>query len=226
MIQVQDISKKFGSNEVLTSISLQLAAGKVYGIVGENGAGKTTLFRCIAGLEDYEGTIKSDKSPLKDHLGLLLTDPFFFPKITGREYLLLLANARKVAIENIDARNIFDLPLDQYASTYSTGMKKKLALLAILLQKNEYFILDEPFNGVDIQSNLLITEIILDLKAKQKTVLISSHIFSTLRDTCDEIHVMQSGRIVKTVLQANFDQLEAEMKAFYVGEKLKSLAID
>lgn len=226
MIQIENVSKKFGSNEVLASISLQFEAGKVYGIVGENGAGKTTLFRCIAGLEDYEGTITSDQSPLKDHLGLLLTDPFFFPKITGREYLLLLANARKVPIDNIDARNIFDLPLDQYASTYSTGMKKKLALLAILLQKNTYFILDEPFNGVDIQSNLLITEIILEMKAKQKTVLISSHIFSTLRDTCDEIHVMQFGRIVKTVLKADFDQLEAEMKALYVGEKLKHLEID
>lgn len=226
MIQLENVSKKFGSNEVLTSISLQLEAGKVYGIVGENGAGKTTLFRCIAGLEDYEGTITSDQSPLKDHLGLLLTDPFFFPKITGREYLLLLANARKVPIDNLDARNIFDLPLDQYASTYSTGMKKKLALLAILLQKNTYFILDEPFNGVDIQSNLLITEIILELKAKQKMVLISSHIFSTLRDTCDEIHVMQSGVLHKTVLKADFDQLEAEMKALYVGEKLQHLEID
>lgn len=89
-----------------------------------------------------------------------------------------------------------------------------------------YFILDEPFNGVDIQSNLLITEIILELKAKQKLVLISSHIFSTLRDTCDEIHVMQSGVLHKTVLKADFDQLEAEMKALYVGEKLNNLEID
>jgi ABC-2 type transport system ATP-binding protein len=168
--------------------------------VGENGAGKTTLFRCIAGLEVFEGEIHATKSPLKNHLGLLFTDPFFFPKLTGKEYIQLLCNAREIELHDINARNIFDLPLNQYASTYSTGMKKKLAITAILLQKNDYFILDEPFNGVDIQSNIIITEIIHKLKELGKIVLISSHIFSTLSATCDEIHLLKRKISISEIL--------------------------
>ena len=181
MIKIKELSKLFGNKEVLKNLSMEFSTGNVYGIVGENGAGKTTLFRCIAGLESYSGEIISDVMPLKNHLGLLLTEPFFFSMITGREYIRLLCNARGKTNVDIDSKNIFDLPLDQYASTYSTGMKKKLAITAILLQENEYFILDEPFNGVDIQSNIILTEIILKLKELHKIVIISSHIFSTLK---------------------------------------------
>ncbi len=197
--------------------------GKVYGIVGENGAGKTTLFRCIAGLENYSGEIISQITPLKNHLGLLLTDPFFFSKITGKEYIRLLCNARNKKNINIDQKNIFDLPLNQYASSYSTGMKKKLAITAILLQENECFILDEPFNGVDIQSNIVLTEIILKLKELNKTVLVSSHIFSTLSDTCDEIHLLRKGEQIKSVQKEDFKLLEQEMKDFTIGNRIKKL---
>ena len=78
MIKINGLSKSFGNNEVLKNISMEFSKGKAYGIVGENGAGKTTLFRCIAGLESYNGEIISDFTPLKNHLGFLLTDPFFF----------------------------------------------------------------------------------------------------------------------------------------------------
>ena len=223
MIKIENVSKFYGKKQVLNTIELEFEKGKVYGIVGENGAGKTTLFRCIAGLETYEGQIASDFKKLKDHLGLLLTEPFFFSKITAKEYIQLLANTRQIKLSSIEDKNIFDLPLDQYASTYSTGMKKKLALTAILLQKNELFILDEPFNGVDIQSNIVITEIIKKLKKLNKTVIISSHIFSTLADTCDEIYLMKNGKIIKKVAQVDFDSLEKEMKAFSVGNRIDRL---
>ena len=225
MIAIQNLHKSYGSKPVLHNINIQFEAGKVYGIVGENGAGKTTLFRCIAGLEDYTGTISSIQKPLKEHLGLLLTDPFFFAKITGREYLQLLCNARNIAIADIDSRNIFDLPLNQYAATYSTGMKKKLALTAILLQQNQYYILDEPYNGVDIQSNIIITEIIHKLKKLGKTVIISSHIFSTLRDTCDEIHLLKDGIFTQSAQRDGFSEIEQAMKESSVGNKLERLLL-
>jgi ABC-2 type transport system ATP-binding protein len=71
----------------LKNINVQFDKGKIYGIVGEKKKKKTTLFRCIAGLENYDGQIKSELNPLKNYLGLLLTEPFFFPKITGKEYI-------------------------------------------------------------------------------------------------------------------------------------------
>ncbi len=225
MIKVSNLSKHYGNREVLKNIHLEFSPGKVYGIVGENGAGKTTLFRCIAGLEDFGGEISSGLSPLKNYLGLLLTDPFFFAKITGEEYIRLLSNARGIELKNLEQRNIFDLPLKQYASTYSTGMKKKLALTAILMQENNYFILDEPFNGVDIQSNIIITEIIHQLRKLNKTVILSSHIFSTLSDTCDEIHLLKNGKIIRSVEKEGFNQLESEMKEILMGDKIEQLGL-
>jgi ABC-2 type transport system ATP-binding protein len=225
MIEIAGLSKNFGENEVLKNINLVFSRGNIYGIVGENGAGKTTLFRCIAGLEKFEGKIISELRPLKNHLGLLMTEPFIFSKITGKEYIRLLCNARGLKDINIETKNIFDLPLNQYASTYSTGMKKKLALTAILLQENDYFILDEPFNGVDIQSNIILTEIIRELKALKKIVILSSHIFSTLNDICDEIHLLRKGEAIRTVQKSDFKVLEEEMKAFTIGNRIEKLKL-
>ena len=225
MLIIESLSKTFGSNEVLKNINLTIEKGKVYGIIGENGSGKTTLFNCIAGLEKHSGVVKSNYDNLKNHLGFLQTDPHFFSKITGREYLQLFSVARSIKAINLDDKNIFDLPLNQYAVTYSTGMKKKLALTAILLQENDLFILDEPFNGVDIHSNMIITGIIRKLKELGKTVMISSHIFSTLNDTCDEIHLLKKGTFVKKVYTNEFKQLEQEMKEITIGSKIEELGI-
>jgi ABC-2 type transport system ATP-binding protein len=104
-------------------------------------------------------------------------------------------------------------------------MKKKLAITAILLQENDYFILDEPFNGVDIQSNIILTEIILKLKELNKVVLISSHIFSTLSATCDVIHLLKKGAQIRTVEKAAFQNLEQEMKEVIIGNRIDQLEL-
>ncbi|MCB0641953.1 MAG: ATP-binding cassette domain-containing protein, partial [Phaeodactylibacter sp.] len=128
MIEIKQLYKSYGPKQVLKDINLRLEKGVVYGLVGENGAGKTTLFRCIAGLERHSGTILSPFQPLKNHLGFLETTPVFLSYITGWEYLKLMCSSKDIPTEDFEAQNIFQLPLHQYADTYSTGMKKKLAL--------------------------------------------------------------------------------------------------
>ncbi len=225
MIKITNLSKSFGKKSVLNNLSIEFQRGKICGIIGENGAGKTTLFRCIAGLESFDGEIVSQLSPLKDHLGYLTAEPFFFSMITGKEYIRLLCNARNKKLPELDKNNIFDLPLNLYVTTYSTGMRKKLALLAVLLQGNDIFILDEPFNGIDLNGSIILTEIIHRLKELGKTVIISSHIFSTLSDTCDEIHVLRHGTITQKVTREEFYLLEKEMKNSAVIGKIERLEL-
>lgn len=226
MIVIKNLMKAYGKTKVLNGINLTLEKGNIYGIVGENGAGKTTLFNCIAGIEDYDGQIESEFDILKNHMGFLETTPVFISRITGWEYLKLLCIARNIKQDDFLEQNIFELPLNQYAENYSTGMKKKLALMGILLQKNEVFILDEPFNGVDIQSNILITELLKKLKQSNKIVIISSHIFSTLSESCDKIFLLKNGNISKDVDKANFDDLENEMKETVIGNRIANFNIN
>lgn len=225
MLSIVNLSKSYGKKKILDAIKLQFHPGEINGIVGENGAGKTTLFNCIAGLESFEGNINYETTILKNTIGFLETNPEFLSKITGKEYLQLVCNARNIKEVNFDEQNIFDLPLKQYAETYSTGMKKKLAFTGILLQNNDIFILDEPFNGVDIQSNIIIKELLKKLKEKGKIVLLSSHIFSTLQDTCDYLHYLKAGKIKKTVEKENFESIENLMKDAALEGKIRNFNI-
>lgn len=226
MITIENISKFYGTKKVLKEITLSFQKGKVYGIVGENGSGKTTLFRCISGMTSCKGIIKSEYTSLRNCTGFLETEPYFLPKITGYEYLRLLCNSKKIKNINIQNYNIFNLPLEKYCTTYSTGMKKKLAFLGVLLQKNNFLILDEPFNGVDIHSNLMITEIIRKLQKLNKTILISSHIFATLSEICDEIHHIKQGSLVESFYKKDFYLLEEKMKSFSIGDIVDKLNLE
>ena len=115
--------------------------------------------------------------------------------------------------------------LGEAGSKVSGGQARRICLARLLLRNPQLVILDEPFNGVDIQSNLIITEIIKRFKELEKTVIISSHIFSTLAETCDEIYLMKNGEIIKKVEQVDFNKLENEMKEFTVGNKIDKLEL-
>lgn len=225
MIKLINISKSYKDNSVFKGMNLEFKKGSVTGIAGENGAGKTTLFKCITGFENFEGVIESEFNPLKNHIGFLQTNPPSMSFITGWEYLKLICLARNINEENFEENNIFELPLHNYVENYSTGMKKKLALMGVLLQGNEVIILDEPYNGVDVHSNMLITEIIHKLKGLNKIVLLSSHIFSTLSEVCDTIHLLKKNSDPKTYYPSHFETLESEMKVFGIGNKLEKFDI-
>jgi ABC-2 type transport system ATP-binding protein len=220
MISITSLSKSYGDHQILNDIHLVFAKGEIHGIIGENGSGKTTLFKCLCGLEDFKGSVEFDGGVLKNQTGFLPTFPYYLSHMTGLEYLRLLCNARGIVNRNIEKYNLFELPLNQYAEIYSTGMQKKLAITGLLLQKNEVFILDEPFNGVDMSSNMIIHDILLKLKQLNKTIILSSHIFSTLQDTCDFLHYLKDGKIKYSLPKGSFETIENEIKNGSLNENL------
>ena len=211
MLIIKSLSKVYGKHRILDEINLSFNNGEIHGVVGDNGAGKTTLFKCISGLENFEGIVEYSSGAIRNETGFLPTIPYFFSNMSGYEYLRLLCNARNIAIKDLNEFNLFELPLSQYAETYSTGMQKKLAITGMLLQKNEVFILDEPFNGVDISSNLIIKDVLLKLKSLNKTIIMSSHVFSSLEDSCDFLHYLKDGKIKTSLPKGRFAEIEKEM---------------
>ena len=212
MINVQGLVVSYNDHKVLKSITIDFEEGLVHGIVGLNGAGKTTFFNVLAKmLKPDSGEIKQNGTTLGiKNTAYLETGNFFFSRITGNEYLKIF---RQTNMDfNLTAlQAYFKLPLDELIENYSTGMKKKLALLAVLKQDKPIFILDEPFNGLDLETNKILEIIIVSLKQKQKTVFVSSHIIDPLLTTCDKIHLLENGCFVKTYLKTDFSKIEEDL---------------
>ena len=199
MINIQNLTFSFSDHNVLNDITIDFQQNQIYGIVGLNGAGKTTFFNVLSTtLKAKTGTIKFNGNSItyKD-IAYLETVNFFYSRITGSEYLKIFKQTN--ADFNLKSLQEFlKLPLDDLIETYSTGMKKKLALLAVLKQDKQLFLLDEPFNGLDLETNKILELIITTLKVKGKTVFVSSHIIDPLLIVCDQIHYLDNGKFAKS----------------------------
>jgi ABC-2 type transport system ATP-binding protein len=212
MIKIQNLSVSFSGKKVLNNITADFLPARTYGIVGLNGAGKTTFFNTLStnlkpgtGQINFEGDTLSEKD-----ISYLETVNFFYSKITGNEYLKIFKQTNQdFSLQSL--QDFFKLPLDDLIETYSTGMRKKLALLGILKQNRKIFLLDEPFNGLDIETNKILEIIITTLKEKGKTVFLSSHIIDPLLTICDEIHFLERGQFTKTFDKGSYHKLEDEL---------------
>ena len=223
MLEIRNLRKAYGSHIVLHDVSLTLRPGTIHGLVGANGAGKTTLINCLYGLEnDFSGIIHDTAgSAVRERTGLLPYEPYFYPRLTGREYLEFCLQARGRPVVDFTGWNqLLELPLDQFADEYSAGMRKKLALLALLVQQFNYLILDEPFNGLDLEANLLLKEILKRLRDRGTGILLTSHILGALTETSDEISVLVGGRVQRHYTAAEFGTLENDLLDSLHREKL------
>ncbi|QKG56057.1 ATP-binding cassette domain-containing protein [Hymenobacter sp. BRD128] len=227
MLEIIDLRKAYGSHEVLRGVSLTLRPGTIHGLVGANGAGKTTLINCLYGVEGgFAGTVCTTEAAqlVRDITGLVPYEPYFYPRLTGREYVEFCLQARGRPVPDLRGWNeVLELPLDQYATEYSAGMKKKLALLAVLVQEFAYLLLDEPFNGLDLEANLLLKEILRQLRGRGTGILLTSHILGTLTEVADEATVLVGGRVQRHYQATEFGTLEADLLAALHGDKLERL---
>jgi ABC-2 type transport system ATP-binding protein len=209
MLTIDNLTFAYEKDLILENLCLNLEPAKIHGIVGLNGSGKTTLLNCIFGsLLRQTGKIEFNGSDLtKKHIGYLETVNYFYPKITGGEYLRLFKTKNRNF--NIEKWNdFFVLPLNREVEEYSTGMKKKLAFTAVLCLDKPFMILDEPFNGLDLETNQLLKRILLILKENGKTILLTSHILEVLVSVSDTISYLNNKKIEFTITHESYGELE------------------
>ncbi|MGQ1928605.1 ABC transporter ATP-binding protein [Ornithobacterium rhinotracheale] len=206
MLEIKNISVKYGETQVLKDLSFNIdEQNNVVGVLGKNGAGKTTLFDTLFGDLEFSGEILWRGNKLrKTAISYVETQNYFYPYITGNEYLNYFVQDKREIDELADR---FNLPLKAYVNNYSTGMKKKLVILSMLLQNKPIVLLDEPFNGLDFESVHMLYDLIQKMKSDGKLILISSHIIETLFNTCDKIIILNHGKVEKSYLKNEFDEI-------------------
>ena len=205
-IEVKNVYKSFKNIEVLHDVSLQADRGSICGIIGRNGSGKTVLFKCICGfLQTDRGEIQiegkavgRDKSTLSN-LGIIIESPGFLRHYSGYKNLEFLMGLNgKANREKINA--VLDLvglaeQKNKKVGKYSMGMRQRLGIAQAIMEEQNILILDEPMNGLDNQGVEDIRKLLLKLKEKGTAILLASHNQEDIRQLCDFVYEMDSGRI-------------------------------
>lgn len=208
MITVDNLMFGYGSKLVLDKLTLSLDDGMIHGLVGLNGSGKSTLLKCLCGLiKPQSGNIFQNNIPLsRKIISYLETEPYLYHGITGSEYLSLFKGDNDAEFNDEEWQQLFNIPLKQLVDSFSTGTKKKLAILGVVKSDKQVMLFDEPFNGLDIESSRIFTIILKKLREKNKTIIVTSHILESLTVMCDRIHYLKDGKIKNT-----FDASSAEI---------------
>jgi ABC-2 type transport system ATP-binding protein len=209
MMRLHNIFYRYGNVEALRGVGFSIAQGEIHGLVGMNGAGKTTLLQLISGLlkmQQGECVLNGSRMTQKD-VAFLPTHNYLYSYITGYEYLSLFAAQNPQADFEILNR-IFKLPLSRLVDEYSTGMRKKLAFMGLMALNRPVFVLDEPFNGVDLEGSLAFQQAIRLLAAQGKYILVTSHIFESLTEVCHHIHHLNNGLMNGSYDRSAFFQLQ------------------
>jgi ABC-2 type transport system ATP-binding protein len=204
-VETQGLTRRYGDLVAVEDVSLSVRAGEVYGFLGPNGAGKTTTLRMLLGLvRPTAGQVRLfGRAPgaagYLARVGALIEGPGFYPYLSGRENLRVLAHyggAPRARVEAVlETVDLTGRAKDRYG-TYSLGMKQRLGVAAALLRDPRLLILDEPTNGLDPAGMADMRTLVRRLGASGCTVLLSSHLLGEVQQTCDRVGVINAGRLV------------------------------
>jgi ABC-type multidrug transport system ATPase subunit len=205
IVRTDRLSKRYGDRLAVDSVSLTVRRGEVYGFLGPNGAGKTTTLRMVLGLvRPTSGRATVLGAPpgtpaAVQRFGALVEGPGFYPYLSGRDNLRVMARYRRVADGDVDvALDRVDLAArgrDRY-SRYSLGMKQRLGVAAALLGDPDLLVLDEPTNGLDPAGMADMRRLLVDVAAGGQTVVLSSHLLAEVQEVCDRVGVIAGGRLL------------------------------
>jgi ABC-2 type transport system ATP-binding protein len=196
------LSKRFGRIQAVDKLELTVASGQVFGILGPNGSGKTTTLGMILDVVapdegSFEWFDKEENIDARKKIGAILETPCFFPYLTAVQNLKITAHIKQCGTENIDSIlkqvGLFDRRNDKF-KTYSLGMKQRLSIASALLSDPPVLILDEPTNGLDPEGIAEVRELIKEVAASGKTIIMASHLLDEVQKVCTHFCVLRKGK--------------------------------
>jgi ABC-2 type transport system ATP-binding protein len=208
VVEIRGLTKRFGDRIAVDEVDLMVPAATAFGFLGPNGAGKTTLIRTLLGLTHPTGgtfrllgrPMPADRSSALLRVGAIVEEPRFHPHLTGRENLRIVSAARELAAEARVEPSLARVGLadraDERVKSYSLGMRQRLGVARCLLADPLLLILDEPMNGLDPAGIQEFREMIAELIAEGRTVFLSSHLLDEVEKTCDQVAIIDRGRIL------------------------------
>jgi ABC-2 type transport system ATP-binding protein len=211
MIELKEITKKYGDFRAVDNLNLTVARGEIFGFLGPNGAGKTTTIKMLAGvLEPSAGTITIGgidmlKQPeaAKRKIGFIPDRPYLYEKLTGMEFLKFTADLygvpdeiyRENARKNLTMFSLTDWA-DELIESYSHGMKQRLIMSAALMHEPEIIIVDEPMVGLDPAAILIVKELFQSLARNGVSVFMSTHTLAVAEVICDRVGIIHRGHLI------------------------------
>lgn len=212
MLEIRNVVKKYGEKIAIRDISLTVKDGEIFGFIGHNGAGKTTLIKSIVGIHEFNGgdilingvSIKDKEIYYKKQLAYIPDNPDLYENLKGIDYLNFIADIYEVDIEKRERlikkyATIFEIyeNLGDLISSYSHGMKQKLAIISALIHEPKVLILDEPFVGLDPKSSKDLKDIMKSLCKKGTTIFFSSHVLEVVEKLCNRVGIIKNGELIK-----------------------------
>lgn len=212
MLSIQNFSKTYkGGKKAVTDLSLEIEAGDIYGFIGHNGAGKTTTIKAVAGIIDFEEgeilvdgvSVREDPMECKRRIAYIPDNPDLYEHLTGIQYLNFIGDIFAVNGGDREERirkygDAFELTpvLGDLITSYSHGMKQKLAIISALLHKPKLLILDEPFVGLDPKASVLLKEIMREVCAEGGAIFFSTHVLEVAEKLCNKVAIIKQGKLV------------------------------
>lgn len=213
MLRIEHLTKKYGEKVAVDDLSLHIKAGQIYGFIGHNGAGKTTTIKAVCGISSFDGgeiyidgvSIKNDPIGCKKKIAYIPDNPDLYDFLSGIKYLNFIADVYEISKSDREERirkyaDMFELTKDlaNPVSSYSHGMKQKLALISALIHSPRLMVLDEPFVGLDPIASHSLKQLMRDMCKNGCAIFFSTHVLEVAEKLCDRIAIIRNGKLVVT----------------------------
>ena len=211
MLRISHLTKTYGSKTAVSDLTLHIAPGEIYGFIGHNGAGKTTTLKACCGILPFDQgeilvdgiSVKEDPLACKKRIAYIPDNPDLYEFLTGFQYLNFIADVFAIPKDERKRRidqyaEVFSLTgdLGQPISSYSHGMKQKLAILSALIHQPRLLLMDEPFVGLDPSASHQLKTIMRELCNQGCAIFFSTHVLEVAEKLCDKVAIIRGGKLV------------------------------